>query len=47
MVQIPQFDFSLKTRYFLDEELLFYVWNGNLIQINLITGAKEKLCFEG
>lgn len=47
MVQIPQFDFSPKTKYFLDEELLLYVWNGNLIEINLITGAKEKIDFEG
>ena len=45
MIQIPNFDYSPHAQYFLDKELLQYVWRGDFNQINLITGAKEKHCF--
>lgn len=37
MASITNFDYGSKVKYFLDKQMLSYVWKGDLVQINLIT----------
>ena len=45
IISISKFDYDPHAKYFIDNEILQYVWNGDLFLINLFTGKKEKMCF--
>ena len=45
IISITNFDYDPRAKYFIDNEILQYVWNGDLFLINLFTGKKEKMSF--
>jgi len=46
VTQVPNFDYSVNTKYFMDQEKLKYAWKGNLIEYNLITNETNHFQLE-
>jgi hypothetical protein len=42
---IPNFDYNLRVKYHLDMSAIFYVWKGNLISRNILTGERKETKF--
>jgi len=47
MLRIPDFNYTSSTKYFMEENFLYYTWQGNVQEINLFTGEKLKICYGG
>ena len=41
MTTIPNFDYGSKIKYYLDKQILSYVWKGDLVEIDLISNTKK------
>jgi hypothetical protein len=42
MISIPNFNFCPSLKYFLDKDQLFFVSKGDLHQVSLTTGERQK-----
>lgn len=43
---LPNFDYHPRVKYYLDSETLLYVYKGNFISRNIVTGERQELKFE-